>query len=342
VIAPPAKPIDTVKFAQLLRERAIDVPRRRLLLSRLAGSDQEIDLTVPSNCEGYGRVRHFRIATALGWPRNPLPIVPACKALGLEVPSVMRAQVFQNAACAWRCWYCFVPDNLLRADPKRSAWFAAEELVALYSQETDPPAIIDLSGGSPDLVPEWTLWMMEALASAGLDRSTYLWTDDNLSTSYLFDLDSRELDRMVAYRNYGRVCCFKGFDDRSFAFNTRAAPGDFDRQFEIMGRLLALGLDLYGYVTLTSCHAEGIRGGIQALFDRLQELDSNLPLRVVPLQIQRFTPMMARFDPARERSLQVQEEAIAAWISELYARFNCTLRSAPITDVPLSNGSGLE
>lgn len=330
-----AKPIDTAKFAHVLRERAIDFEHRKVLVSRLAGSEQEVDLTAPTNCAGFGRVRHFRMETAPGWPRNPLPIVPACKALGLDPPEMMRAQVFQNAACAWRCWYCFVPENLLNADPKRSAWIAAEELVALYQQEPDPPAIIDLSGGSPDLVPEWTPWMMEALTAVGLERSTYLWTDDNLSTPYVFDLSREALTRLTLYRNYGRVCCFKGFDARSFAFNTRAAPADYDRQFEIMARLLELGLDLYGYVTLTSPHTDGVRDGVRRLLDRLQALDENLPLRVVPLRIHVFTPVTGRLDPAREASLAVQEQAIQVWISELDARFAPELRATAIADVPL-------
>lgn len=330
-----AKPIDTAKFAHVLRERAIDLEHRKVLVSRLAGSEQEVDLTTPTNCAGFGRVRHFRMETAPGWPRNPLPIVPACKALGLDPPEMMRAQVFQNAACAWRCWYCFVPENLLNADPKRSAWIAAEELVALYQQEPDPPAIIDLSGGSPDLVPEWTPWMMEALTAVGLERSTYLWTDDNLSTPYVFDLSREVLTRLTSYRNYGRVCCFKGFDARSFAFNTRAEPADYDRQFEIMARLLELGLDLYGYVTLTSPHTDGVRDGVRRLLDRLQALDENLPLRVVPLRIHVFTPVTGRLDPAREASLAVQEQAIQVWISELDARFAPELRATAIADVPL-------
>ena len=78
-----AKPIDTERFAARLRERAIDVEGGRVLISRLAGSGQEVDLTLPANCNGYGRVRHFRLATAAGWPTNPLPIVPACRALGI-------------------------------------------------------------------------------------------------------------------------------------------------------------------------------------------------------------------------------------------------------------------
>jgi hypothetical protein len=31
-----------------------------------------------------------------------------------------------------------------------------------------------------------------------------------------------------------RLCCIKGFDHRSFAFNTMADPAGYDRQFEIL------------------------------------------------------------------------------------------------------------
>ena len=88
----------------------------------------------------------------------------------------MTAQVFQNAACAWRCWYCFVPYNLLSADPDRGEWLTADDLVQLYRNDAERPLVIDLTGGSPDLVPEWIPWMMRALADAGLD-SQYLSLD---------------------------------------------------------------------------------------------------------------------------------------------------------------------
>ena len=331
--------IDTKRFAAALRMRAIDLKGGRVLISRLAGSKQEADLTLPANCNGYGRVRHFRQTTVPGWPANPLPMLPACRALGImPVPTFMTALVFQNAACAWRCWYCYVPDDLLNADPKRAAWFTADELIGLYRQIPDAPRIIDLSGGSPDLVPEWTPWMMRALKNAGLDQTTYLWTDDNLSTTYLFDtLSSADLDLLRTYRNYGRVCCIKGFDAQSFAFNTRARPCGFNRQFEILRRVIELGIDVYGYVTLTSSYEDGIELGVRDLVDRLQAIDPNFPLRVVPLQIQIFTPTRQRvaLDRDRERSLAVQEEAVATWTAELERRFDSTLRTRPTCDVPL-------
>lgn len=335
----PVKPIDTEKFAERLRARAINAADRKILISRLSGSEQEVDLSSPTNCDGFGRIRHFKIKTSDGWPANPLPIVPACEALGIhEPPAMMMAQVFQNAACAWRCWYCFVPDALLKADITRSSWFSAEELVAFYADLSDRPSIIDLSGGSPDLVPEWTPWMMEALRSRGLDRSTYLWTDDNLSTTYLFDKLTKD-ERMLlrSYQNYGRVCCFKGFDSYSFAFNTKAAESDYEQQFKIMRRLLDLGLDIYGYVTLTSPRSAGVAAGVRTFVDRLQDLDPNLPLRTVPLEIRMFSPVGARLAANDERqiSMGVQQDAIASWNEEIEKRFEPAMRARPISAVPL-------
>jgi uncharacterized Fe-S cluster-containing radical SAM superfamily protein len=336
-----AKPINTVRKSEQLRASVIDLAGRRLLISQLAGSEQEGDLRLPANCNGYGRIHHFKQETSKGWPLNPLPIGPACKALGLAVPPMMTAQVFQNAACAWRCWYCFVPYNLLAADPKRSAWFTPEELVRLYRAEQERPKIIDLSGGTPDLVPEWTLWMMEALASAGLDQETFLWTDDNLSTRYLFEkLTPAEISRMATYQNYGRVCCFKGYDAASFAFNTRAAEQDFDGQLAIMGEVLAIGFDVYGYITLTGPTADGLPSAMDRFFDRLQDIDPNLPLRIVPLEIREFSPVISRMTAERRHSLVVQDEAIVEWNAQIQRRFDEKLRSLDIANVPIRARGG--
>jgi hypothetical protein len=182
--------------------------------------------------------------------------------------------------------------------------------------------------------------MMQALRPASLDRATYLWSDDNLSTRYLFDkLSAKEVAQVVDYRNYGRVCCFKGFDARSFAFNTRAAPADFDLQFDIMRELLTVGFDIYGHVTLTAEAAEGLDRAMVGFFDRLQQLDHNLPLRIVSLEIREFGPVSARLDASRRRAIEVQQQAIAVWNNEIERRFDPELRSLDIASVPLTTRS---
>jgi hypothetical protein len=161
--------INTDAYSAQLRAKAVDVARRALLISDLRGTAQEDDLSEPVNCGGYGRIRHFSSATSAGWPRNPLPIVPVAVSLGIPTEEEKRAQVFQNAICNWRCWYCYVPFSLLSGNEKRARWLTAAELVDFYLGEPGRPHILDLSGGQPDLVPEWVPWTLQALADRGAD-----------------------------------------------------------------------------------------------------------------------------------------------------------------------------
>ncbi len=139
------KLLDTDDFSARMRERGVDLARERLRVTNFRGTDQEADLSEPANANGFGRVRHFRRAASAGWPSNPLPIDPACKVLGLPPTDLLRAQVFQNAVCNWRCWYCFVPFTLLSGDERFSEWLGAADLAGLYQNQ-------------PDLVPEWVPW----------------------------------------------------------------------------------------------------------------------------------------------------------------------------------------
>lgn len=328
--------IDTERFSAQLRAKAVDVPGRRLLVTNYLGTEQEADLTEPPNCKGFGRIRHFRRATSTGWPPNSLPIDPACAALGLPSPDLLRSQVFQNAACNWRCWYCYVPFSLLAADSKHSALLSAAELIDLYLDQDSPPPMLDLTGGQPDLVPEWVVWMMQELGARGLSRSVYLWSDDNLSNDYFWQfLSDADREIIASYPMYGRVCCFKGFNEESFAFNTCAAPELFDQQFVLMKRLLDLGIDLYGYVTLTSPTATNVESDMDRFVDALQALDPMLPLRIVPLEIQPFTPVVARLDDSAKLSMQNQQLAVAQWQTQLEARFSSEDRKKAITAVTM-------
>lgn len=334
--------IDTEAWSTRFRRKVIDVENRRLLITNFQGSDQEKDLNEPANCGGFGRVRHFRIGTSAGWPLNPLPIEPARKALGLPCADSLRTQVFQLAACNWRCWYCFVDFALLSGNRKHSDWLTPGELINRYLDQPNPPSVIDLTGGQPDLAPEWVPWMMTELEARGLERSVYLWSDDNLSNDYFWRYLSDEARRQVtAYPNYGRVCCFKGFNAESFAFNTSAAPALYEKQFELMGRLLTTGMDLYAYVTLTTPSPVNIASGVSRFVDRLQALDERLPLRTVPLEVQIFTPVKQRTKGLEgyEESLRHQAAAIEAWQEEVERRFSRAEREQSIADVALSQRS---
>ena len=328
--------LDPDDLAQRYRDKALDLPSRKLLITNFKGSLQESDLSTPSNCGGLGRVRHFRRKGAEGWPSNPLPIDPACKALGLAATEVMEAQAFQNAVCNWRCWYCYVDFQLLSGSTKHSEWASASELVRRYSEEPMRPRVIDLTGGQPDITPEWIPWTITALREHGLANETYVWSDDNLSNDFYWRFLGEGDRRLVAgSRNYGRVGCFKGFDAQSFAFNTGAPSSHYDRQFSLMARLIEEGLDVYAYVTLTAPTSINLEAKIAQFMDRLQEVGEVLPLRTVPLRVEEFSPVSGRLDDDRRQALVVQDDAVHVWQSLLEERFSPSQRQTPICDVRL-------
>ena len=114
-----------------------------------------------------------------------------------------------------------------------------------------------------------------------------------------------------------------------------AEPALFDVQFELVRRLLALKLDLYFYATFTTPTADGIKDKMARFVDRLQRLHSNLPLRLVPLKVDVYSPVAPRFNPAGLGATKYQEAAVEAWQDELQKRFSTTERQLNITDVTL-------
>lgn len=326
--------IDTDKFSDSLRQKSIRVESKEVLITNFKNSEQEKDLTQPANCNGFGRIRHFRFGDGRTWPANPLPIYPAMKALKLPFQETVRAQVFQNAVCNWRCWYCFVDFQLLSGNRKFSDYLTSKELIRLYLQQDERPSIIDLTGGQPDLTPEWTVWMMEELKGAGLENETYLWSDDNLSNDYLWRYLSRDqIDLMRSYKMYGRVCCFKGIDEQSFFHNTGAHPELFNRQFEIWEKLMKLGIDLYSYITLPALPTTNFKESVQNLMDRIQSVDENYLLRIVPLEIKIFTPSLSRVKDLHAPLLEGQAIAIDVWKDEMQKRYSSELLIKDITEI---------
>lgn len=327
------------RFSLSLREKALDIDRRRILLANLRDSEQEKDLSIPPNCNGFGRIRHFRRTDPRRsnfWPSDPLPIDPVCKALKLPQTDVIRAQVFQLAACNFKCWYCFVPFNLIRGDLSHSQWLTSRNILELYLQEDDRPIVIDLSGGQPDLVPEWTLWMMEELRNVGLEEKVYLWSDDNLSSDFLWRfLKDTEIEYLATYSNYSRVCCFKGYNSKSFSFNTGVGSDLYKYQFDLMKRLFSLKIDLYAYTTFTTNSVENIEDDMRYFVDSLQEIHLNLPLRTVPLEIIPFTPVKSRLNEGLIRAIQNQYKVVEYWQSELNARFSKEDRDKTICDIQI-------
>jgi hypothetical protein len=208
------------------------------------------------------------------------------------------------------------------------------ELLDLYLADPEPPPMIDLTGGQPDLTPEWVPWMIEELARRDLTGKVYLWSDDNLSNDYFWRYltdDQRAVIRN--YRNYGRVACFKGIDRESFAFDTAADPALYDAQFDLFRGFVAFGLDMYAYTTFTTPNMDRARAVLSDFVDRLRRIHPLLPLRTVPLEVSVFTPVQSRIDSRCEAAMANQYTIASYWQEELPRRYSASELSTNICDV---------
>lgn len=222
----------------------------------------------------------------------------------------------------------------MSANRKFSDYLGAKELLGYMMEEKDEIQVIDLSGGQPDIVPEYCMWFLEARREMGLDRSYYVWADDNLSNDYLWRyLTDKQIEHMVSAKGFSRVGCLKGFDEKSFFFNTKADGELLWKQIEILGRLVKTGFDQYGYITLTALDISDVRDSIALLLDKIQEeIHPNFPLRIVPLRIFEFNANRDRYFKEAERN---QFYALDAWKLELENRFSFSQLSVPVNKVEI-------
>jgi uncharacterized Fe-S cluster-containing radical SAM superfamily protein len=322
------------QIAKRLRKALLKAEQRAVLLAQIDGSVESRDHYTRINCCGLGRIRVFRdfgmhLSSATGIERKPL-------LRGHPPARVIRTQVFQLAGCNWRCWYCYVDDSLLRALPQNGQYVSADELLDLFLEESDHPSVIDLSGGQPDLVPEWAFWVMEAIERRGLRDKVFVWQDDNLSTDLMWQvLSLPQIRYMASFPKHSRVGCFKGFDPISFAYNTSAPSRLFERQFMLFQMLLKEGFDMYAYVTFTAPHHHASEVMIGDFVDRLQAVHPMLPLRTIPLRVRPFAATKQKMTDDNQRALEEQFNAIVFWEHELQRRFNKRLLDLPYDAVSI-------
>lgn len=325
--------LDLDELAATLRNRAINPSRKEILITQFHGTQQGLDVS-KINCDGYGRIHRYNKPSST-WSPEPIPEEPAAWRLGMSATETQVAQLFQISVCDFRCWYCFVDRASLSGLSKSARFMTTDELVELYLRDSDSSRVIVLTGGQPDITPEWTFWMMHSLEKFGLSNSTYLWQDDNLSCGYTWRyLTPEQREFIRSYANYGRCCCLKSFTAQGFSETTGTAPRFFDRQFELLKKLVSWGVDVYVYLTLTTSTLLDLKSHMARFMDRLQqEVHPNVPLRVVPLEIKRFTPTEGRITPMRDAAIENQYHALQAWQEELHLRFSSQELETPIYEV---------
>ena len=313
----------------------INVEKKQIYLPNFVGSEQNQDLSEVPNCQGYGRIHHFQSSTIDGWVSNPLPIYPAQKKMNLPFTDKLDAQIFQITSCNVNCCYCFVPQSMKRGVSTDGKWFYIEELIDLFMEEKKRPNTIVVSGGNPELTPEIIVWIMKELDKRGISKNFYIWSDDALSGHYWGEyLTLQEIQYIQNYRNYGKVCCFKGFDDESIKYSAKSDIS-LDKQLEIFEMYMKLGIDLYGYVTFVTPNLNNIRKRIETFIIKLQRLNFYLPLRMVPLPIEIFPSMEYKIPINIRESINNQFIVLEEWLNVLSRYYSSNEMHRPITDIDI-------
>lgn len=314
-------------------DRIYDEKQKKIYLSRIGGSLQENDLTSPVNFGGYGRIHHFKLNGFDDWIPNPLPIVPASKYLNLDIKKVMKVQCFQVALCNLSCWYCYVPNELKDINKCHGKWFSCHEIIESIASNPTLPRVVVLSGGNPELAPRWCLDMMQQIEVLDMKDEIYLWSDDALSGNYFENkLSLSEIKYMTDYPGYGKVCCFKGFDDYTCKFNSGNQSITYERQYENFRKYFNMGFDLYGYITFTTPDLENIYAKLKRFIDSLKSIHPLLPLKIVPLKIVRYSTLR-NVTPEEKTALDNQFRVLEVWQELIHKEYSTSQINMPISDI---------
>lgn len=328
------KYIDLDKLTPRLRGKIIDSRRKRILISRIGDSKQAKDAST-INCEGFGRIRTLDTKGRDGWGKPCVRYRVGYNKLGISPSQAETCQIFQNAACNFRCWFCFVDDILLTGSERNARWFIAGQLVDRYLDLKNRPNILVLSGGQPDLTPEWAPWTLEELDQRSHGGKVFVWMDDNLSGFLSWELLSHSDWERMRRPTFAKLCGLKGIDAQRFSENTSVHPRFYERQFEILSRFINERIEIYIELVLTSADDTDITLSMRKFVDRLSQVHPNLPLRVNPTQIRLYTPTRTRLNPNRLKALQNQYKFNQAWLEELQKRFTSSELQASQHEIKL-------
>ena len=247
----------------------------------------------------------------------------------------LDVQMIEVAKCNLHCWWCYLPDEIRHINEKYMQWFTASELLDMILEQNKDCKCIDISGGNPELTPELVYDFMMELEKRELSDKILIFSDDVLSTDYLLNFDQDKLKYMINYKNYAKVCCFKGFDPDSYSFNTLTDKAGFKNQLSRLKKYIELGFDTYCYVTFTCKDLDNVDEKIENFIESLQAISYYLPLRVVPIKIEKFSAVIPRLNDTRELSIENQYEVLDTWNTKVKKLYKTSDRSKNIADLHL-------
>jgi len=335
--------IDPELRARDYRKRMIQSrgDRRRFLVARISGTEQERDTPIFRDCF---RVRDYikprdKSKWMQRWLDASTDEVLSPSFVGLDERGVKKLE-FQNppyvaasrlggdprhynsvftlqaCGCSYECSFCFVPRELNNPLLEHGSYFSVSEILdcfvdakRVYDERGVTVKVIRLSGGEvTTLIPELVVDVNNEINRRCMSRSTYLWVDTNLSIDkYLTDVED-ELKVVARQRNVGFVGCLKAVGDKEtgkddFSIITKALPKFFAVQFRVLDYLVNnIGADVYVYILpIASPDRILMRKRLEELFQALRTVHRNLPLRANMLEIHRYAPTETNLKEADEQ-----------------------------------------
>lgn len=325
-----------MQYYEKLRRKIVNVNNRSIRLTKISGLEESKDKNCHINCEGYGRLRKYKNFSLFlcnevdGLNKKLLRGLP-------QNTKEFTTQVFQIAGCNMRCWYCFVDDCILSVEGEQLQWIEIKHMIDIYENEKYKSPILDLSGGQPDLVPEWCYWVMLELEKRGLKDTVYIWLDDNLTTIDILEkhLSQNQIRYMACFPKHSRACCFKGYDDLTFKYNTRNSIITIEDQINAFQKLYNYGFDIYAYMSLTGPKGYADIQKIDTFIKKIRKIDINLPLKIIPLKINEFTVTRNRMNDDYTQSLYEQIRAYEIWKKVMSMYYTKSELEKPFEDVEL-------
>lgn len=257
-----------------------------VLFANLLGTKEAEDAYHKINLGGFGRIRSFQnfqmhIDTGLVVQRKFVRLNSDGKK-----SSNYSSQVFQVGGCPLRCRYCFVDSKNLNGTNPNSRFFLPADIVQMFLTVWPDIRNLDISGGSPDLCPEFVFELLREIELSGLYGKITVWVESNLDMLYYSRLPKEMIRYIAAFPNLRFLCSIKGWDNASVRFNTRYLTS-FDKQIEGLKFLNLWHIPLSLYLTFIGDRIPELDDIIN-LYSVLNEIHNEIPERCIPLYIKRF------------------------------------------------------
>lgn len=269
-----------------VRDHVYRVSDGAVLFANLLDTQEAADSCHQINHGGFGRIRIFKNFSF----HIETDILERRKFFRLssegEWCDQFQTQVFQIGVCPFRCRYCFVDRENLDGTNPNSSFFKPTDILQMFLESWPNICNLDLSGGSPDLCPEFLFELLTEIERINLKGKVTIWVESNLDIRYYSKFPLDKINYISTFPNFHLLCSLKGWNTSSVAYNTRNTAS-FDKQLDGLGFFIQHNFPLSVYLVFIGQKIADYNE-VVTLFQQLYHISHELPEYCVPLYIKKF------------------------------------------------------